>query len=627
MNVLLSVAALLAVASLVVEYGFRRPPLGLTRDHLHAVQAGIVAFFVADRLLRLLIAPHRWAYFRENVVDFVLVAAAGVGLLAVYLVYRDPQARGAVLSAGAMYLFITQAYLLGAVLIRGVAVNIRLSDVGVPPVWLLIGSFVLIIAVGTGLLMLPVATPQQGANVNSFLNGHDALFTATSAACVTGLVVVDTGLDFTPFGQAVILVLIQAGGLGIMLFGSVAAMLMGKNLSLRHHQSLGVVLPSEQVGELGRLAVFVILLTLTIEAIGAASLYPMFAQARGPLGTPLSAAQALWFSVFHSISAFCNAGFSLYGRNLMAGVNETAWNTPLRDYWQVLGVMAPLIVLGGLGFPVLQDVLRWLGSMVCRAGNRFRYRSVTLFTAPVRRKLSLHSRVVLITSGVLLLLGAVVLLAVEEPPGPPPGVVGRTADGNAQLNDWQSTEYPQRIRRAVFQSVTARTAGFNTVDMAQLSDAGKLWMCMLMTIGGSPASTAGGMKTMTFALLLVTLWSQLRHRQEVETLRRSVAVSVIHKAVTVAVLYLLLVGTVALALSVAMRPGYAFIDLLFEACSACGTVGLSTGITPLLSTAGKYVIIVGMFAGRLGPLTLLLALTTRLRPVSYSYPSESVVIG
>jgi len=184
----------------------------------------------------------------------------------------------------------------------------------------------------------------------------------------------------------------------------------------------------------------------------------------------------------------------------------------------------------------------------------------------------------------------------------------------------------RRIRRAVFQSITARTAGFNTIEVGELSSAGKLWMCVLMTIGGSPASTAGGMKTATVALLILAAWSVLKRRDEVEAFKRSIAAELIRRTVTLAALYMMLLMTITLLLCITMR-GHDFLGLFFEASSACGTVGLSTGVTKLLTTSGKFVIVVGMFVGRLGPLTLLLALTSKFRNVRYAFPRENVVIG
>jgi len=614
MNVLLGVAAVGAVAALILEYGFRTPPV--RRGLLHFAEITIVGVFVLDRIARLLLARKRWAHLKDNWTDFALIVFALAGLVVGVKYYPK------LLSAGALYVLISQVYLLTALILHGVSMNLRFAGSGIHPTWLLIGSFAFLCLAGSGLLMLPAATPY-----GTTIYYPDALFTAVSATCVTGLVVRDTGLDFTLFGQAVILLLIQLGGLGIMLFGTVLAMVVGKNLSFRSSAALGEMLSAKPIGRLRRTAVFVVFITLLAEAIGAIGLYPMFASAGGPDGRPLGPAGAVWFSIFHSVSGFCNAGFSLYGRNMMAGVGQASAN--LRDYWQIHGILAPLIVLGGLGFPVLQDCAGYVARFV-------RYVLARRWTllAPghhggSRPRLSLHSRVVLVSSAILLVGGALLLIAVEPTPKGQKNVVGRHTLGDGELRferDWDTMGPALRFREAVFQSVSARTAGFSTIDMSELSDAGKLTMSGLMIVGGSPASTAGGMKTVTVVLLLVTVYCVLRRRQEIEIFRRSIALDLLRRAVTLAVLYIALLGVVTMLLSIAMRQED-LVDVFFEACSACGTVGLSTGVTGRLNLFAQSVIVAGMFIGRLGPLTLLLALTSKVRHVAYTYPEEHVVIG
>jgi len=608
LNVVLAAAGVMAVATLVFEYGFDEPPV--SRGALHIIQAVVIGVFVLDRVSRLLLAPFRFGYLRQNWIDFALIFAA-VAVAAVGLGTGQN-----VLSAGALYVVITQGYLLLALIVRGVNINLRFAGSGIHPTWLLIGSFAVMSLVGSGLLMLP-------ASVRSAEKWYydDALFTAVSATCVTGLVVRDTGTHFTPFGQAVILALIQLGGLGIMMFGTVLAMLVGKGLSVRTSQTIGHMLATEHVGRLGRALKFVLIVTLAMEAIGAVLFYPMFAAARDGFGRPMSHAQAVWHSVFHSVSSFCNAGFALYGDNMMQGVRE-GWGKPLREHWQIMGVMAPLIVLGGLGFPVLQDCARWAWSRVRRGLGRISSAARRRFPDRAPARLSLHAKLVLATSAVLLVVGAVGIVLVEKLPLRTEDVGGY----HVQRRGLAAQSGGRLAASAVFQSVTARTAGFNTVRMDDLSHAGKLWMCGLMVIGGSPASTAGGMKTVTFVLLFVAAFSLLRRRGEVEAFRRSISADLIRKAIAVAALYLALVVVTTLLLAAAMKR-YAFIDLLFEACSACGTVGLSTGITPKLQTFGKCVGIFAMYVGRLGPLTLLLAVTHKMRNVRYAYASENVVIG
>lgn len=617
LNIVLAFTGALAVAALVLEYGFRGAP-PVSRFWLHVVEVAVVAIFVADRFARLLLARDRPGYLRDNWTDFALIlVAAGVLLVARGM-------RVEVLSAGALYIIVTQAYILAALLIRGVNVNLRFAGSGIHPARLLVGSFLFMSLAGSGLLMLPAAVrPADYANWYYL----DSLFTATSATCVTGLVVRDTGVHFTPFGQAVILALIQLGGLGIMMFGTVLAMMVGKGLSVRGSTALGEMMSTEGIGRIGRVVRFVILATVAFEAAGAVLMFPMFLQARGADGQVLTSVQAAWHSAFHGISAFCNAGFALYGQNMMAGV-DGGWPGPLRDQWQMLGVMAPLIVLGGLGFPVLQDAWRYVRDTIARLRRVRPGRDVV---APIRQhrpRLALHSKIVLVTTAVLLVIGAAFVWAIEAPntEGASVGRHSSFRDDVACDNDWRRMSVGVKARHSLFLSVTARTAGFNTVRMDDLSDASKLIVCGLMVIGGGPASTAGGMKTVTLAVLVLTCWCMLRHRGEVEAFGRSITGEVLRKVVALAVLYLGLLMAVVMGLCAFMR-GYNFIDLLFEACSACGTVGLSTGITGHLTQPAKYVVIAGMFAGRIGPLTLLFALTTRLRRVEYSYPSEGVIIG
>jgi len=615
MNVILAFAGVVAVIALVLEYGFgKNPPIETC--WLHVIQSMVVAVFIADRFIRLLAARDRLKYLRENWTDFALMGVAAV-VLAGYARY------GEVLSAGAIYVIVTQVYILAVLIIRGVNVNLRFADSGIHPARLLVGSFVFMCLVGSGLLMLPAAITEGEWTRWYYL---DSLFTATSATCVTGLVVKGTGSTFTPFGQAVILGLIQLGGLGIMMFGTVMAMMIGKMLSLKGTDTLGQMLNTDHVGQIARVARFVVIVTFGMELLGAALLFPMFIEASGNGGAPLTAPQALWYSIFHSVSAFCNAGFSLYDKNMMAGVGDGF--SALRDRWQMMGVMAPLIILGGLGFPVLQDIGRWLGSLLGRMRRAMRGKWSMDFSPLPRSRLTLHSKIVLSTTVILLIWGAVILWAVESVEVSRPFTPGRDPNYPAAVSDnWRNTSALGKAKESIFASITARTAGFNTIDMNQLSDGGKLWMCGLMTVGGSPASTAGGMKTVTLAVLVLVACSVLRNRNELEVYQRSITVDVIRKVVALAVLYMCLLLTITLLLSITMGRTYHFIDLLFESCSACGTVGLSTGVTEKLSDPARGVVIAGMFIGRLGPLTLLLAMAGRTRQTKYSYPSENIIIG
>jgi trk system potassium uptake protein TrkH len=312
--------------------------------------------------------------------------------------------------------------------------------------------------------------------------------------------------------------------------------------------------------------------------------------------------QQVWFfSIFHSISAFCNAGFGLFGDSLVVYSGK----------WQVYGVIGVLIILGGVGFGVLYDIAGVFADFVRRSVRRLRYPS-EVFEPKMRRRVSLQTKLVLVTSLILIIAGMSLILLLEN-------------NGNSQ-HEYRGGG--DRVLGALFQSVTARTAGFNTVDISSMSSASRIVLMMLMFIGGSPGSTAGGIKTVTLSVLVMVVYATLRKRGEVEVFGRSVRSSVVGKAITVTVLFAVVFFAVSFALSITERgSGFSTDDLMFETVSALGTVGLSCGITSELTSAGKLIIIATMLIGRLGPLTLLAAMTFNLKPARYSYPDEPIIVG
>ncbi|MBU0640962.1 MAG: ATPase [Planctomycetes bacterium] len=442
------------------------------------------------------------------------------------------------------------------------------------PAGLLTSTFALLIVIGWVLLSLPIAHARAPVSV------LDAFFTATSAVCVTGLVVVDTGADFSPFGQVVILALIQLGGLGIMTFAAIALQVFGRSISFRHSASLhDVFYQTESVASLRSDLKWIVGLTLVCEAVGAALLCP------GLRAAPEGRLPA-FSAVFHAVSAFCNAGFSLHEDSL----------TAYRGSPLVMPVIMTLIVVGGLGHTTLIELLR-------RARRR------VLEHSAAHRAWSVNTKAVLWTSAALLGSGFVLLLLT--------GVGGSGADLGSRLLD------------ALFQSVTARTAGFNTVNIAALPIASQLILITLMFIGGSPGSCAGGVKTTTFALALAYLRARLFGRPDVTLFRRRVAQRNIARMVALIALALVW-NAFGCALLAATELGgetrFALNDILVEQISAFATVGLSTGITPELSFAGKLWITLTMFVGRLGPLTVALVVVA---PVSRAtrYPEAHVMVG
>lgn len=436
------------------------------------------------------------------------------------------------------------------------------------PAQLIVMGFVLAILAGTGLLMLPLA--KNGPGGASLL---EALFTATSAVCVTGLITVDTPVFWSGFGQAVILALIQVGGFGVMSFGALLGILTARRLGLRSRMLAAAETKSTGFGDVRRVLLGVLVITLAVETVLAIVLMLRFMVAYGY--TP---AEALWNGVFHSISAFNNAGFALYSDNLMGFVS---------DPWICLPIAAAVII-GGLGFPVLFELRR-------------QYRR------PIHW--SMHTKLVVVGTVVLLAGGTAFLTAAEWTN---PATLGGLP--------------PQdRLLGGFFQSVITRTAGFNSVDIAQMHPVSWLGMDILMFIGGGPAGTAGGLKITTFAVLFFILTTELRGGTAVNIFGKRLSRAVHRQAITVVLLAIALV--VAATMFLMLITDFGQERILFEVVSAFATVGLSTGITAGMPPAGQVVLILLMFIGRLGPVTLGTALALRSRPILYEYPKERPLIG
>jgi len=440
------------------------------------------------------------------------------------------------------------------------------------PSRLIAAGFAVVILLGTLALLFPQASARQP------LSFTDALFTATSATCVTGLIVVDTGSYFSTFGQIVILVLIQLGGLGIMTFSTLFLFLLRGRFSGGTRDLLSTSFAPGQFISMRKLIRTIFAFTFFSEALGTVLLSWRFMQTMPTL-------EAVWHAVFHAISAFCNAGFALYSDSFMGYSAD----------WFVNAVLMLLIISGGLGFVVVFEVLN--------------------FTRRKQAKISFHSKLVLRMTGFLLAGGWILFLVFEWNNA----LAGLTPD--------------ERVLAAFFQSVTARTAGFNTVDFSLLAPQTLLFVIFLMFVGASPGSCGGGVKTTTFAVLLGMLRSRAQNQNDVTLYFRRIPEATVSRAISVAFFFIILAGAGTLLLSIsettaltpagerAMVPEY-----LFECVSALGTVGLSTGVTATLSHAGKLLITLLMFVGRLGPLTISMALLVREKK-TFRYPSENIMIG
>jgi len=574
------------VASFVSLFGFDEPLLPAWI--LYIIQVACLCLFVAEKVVRLFNAVSKVEFWRANWFEIPLLLGLGIAVFGARRWFSTSGAEAAIIQYFAVGL-----YLVVQVVAKLCRTSVNVAASGKNPTQTLIVSFVVLIISGAGLLMLPAASAPGKENL-SFV---DALFTATSATCVTGLIVKDTGQDFSVMGQVVILTLIQLGGLGIVVFGAVFALLLGQALSLRESVAMQDLLSASTISRIGKMIAFIFVATTFIEALGAVSLFGMW---EGSI-------HHRWFcSVFHSISAFCNAGFSLFGTSFVEYDRS----------WQVYVVVCPLIILGGLGFSVLYDLANIAADRVRRFFKKWfnkRYR----FAMEAPKRMRLQTKIVLMVSTSLIVLGACAILLFERYAAGPDAVQG-SANGPGTPG----------MTGALFQSISARTAGFNTVDISALSPSSKFILILLMFIGGSPGSTAGGIKTVTVAVVVMTAVAALRRRHEVEMFRRSVRIVVVGRAITVTLLFVAVLFSVTLALSVTENSnGFTMSDVIFEAGSALGTVGLTTGITPFLTTAGKMIIITTMLVGRLGPLTLLAALTFNLKPARYDYPDEAVIVG
>ena len=449
------------------------------------------------------------------------------------------------------------------------------------PAKILLAGYLAVILIGSILLGLPIAT------VSKSIAPIDALFTATSALCVTGLAVLPTGSTFTLFGQLVILTLIEIGGIGLMTFSTFFALLLFHRISFLEQKFFLDTIAGLKAKNFWPLVAAVFLSAFVIQAIGAVLFIPFFAE-QLPFG------DAVYSSIFHSVSAFCNAGFSIAADGLGG----------FRTHVGVNLIFMGLIVCGGLGFIVYVELYRKFRSFVTR--SRFR--------------LSIHSKLVLVTSFVLIVIGTASFFVLEN---------------SNVLKDYN---VPNAILISLFHSISARTAGFSTVDFSSVTNGTAFAFIMLMFVGGAPGSAAGGVKVTTLAVFFLLIKSQLKKKSHTDIFGRTVAPSNILNTITLLVISVLIISAAVIMLQITESAGLShrmmtrdsFLELFFETVSAFGTVGLSIGATPILSLGGKVVIILMMFVGRIGPLTLLLLMTFRRekeRSAEFRFAEEEVAIG
>ncbi|MDT8391478.1 MAG: TrkH family potassium uptake protein [Lentisphaeria bacterium] len=546
-----ALAAFLFLLAENTDFGDAHPRL------FASVNIGVWSLFAADVLLRIFFSDDRKTFVHRHWLEFIVF---------IPLIQYLPGAGHPSVST-----VVRQVVIVVMLVSRIRRSHGLLQLLNLKPARLMLAGFLGAIGAGSVLLTLPAAT-----TAGERLPLIDAVFTATSAVCVTGLIVRDTATYFSPFGQMIIASLIQIGGLGIMTFSVSLTVFLGKRVDISQRAVLQSALDHDTLAGLRGLIRFVVLMTFVLEAIGAVLLFLAW---RTSFDSPFS---AIYHSVFHSVSAFCNAGFSTFSDSLVGFRDNTGVNV----------VICGLIIFGGLGFVVMKRLFDGVRRRHPAAGDS---------------RSRLQSRIVLRMTVFLILTGMAIIFLTERS-----GLLRNLAPGSVVLSSF-------------FQSVTARTAGFNTLDIGALSSATLLALIILMFIGASPGSTAGGIKTTTVACLWAAITASLRNRAHTEIHRRTIPTATVYKALTLLCLSLCVVGLFTLVLlAMEKQP---FLDVLFEVVSAFGTVGLSTGLTPELSGGGRILITVLMFIGRLGPLTIAYAMLPSHAKVTYKYAEEQIMIG
>ncbi len=479
-------------------------------------------------------------------------------------------------------------YVLFAIVIAQSVVKISVSitqslQSHLSPTVIFVGSFALLCLVGAGLLMLPRSTTHP-------IRFIDALFTAVSSVCVAGLTTVDVASSFTTMGKGIIALLVQIGGVGIMTFTSFFGLFFsGAHQSQNKMMIKDLIDPEKGVSQIFRTLWSIIAITLVVELAGA---YAIFLSIGGTTWHDFAVA------LFHAISAFCNAGLSTIGGGLAAPM--------LRDNYALQSVISVIVIVGGLGFPIIFNLTKWLWHILCNGVRRLFGRQ--RFYGHIPHLLTSNTVIVLIVSSVLLVGGTAVFYATER------------------HNLMANMDFPSRLMNAFFMSVTTRSAGFNTFDTAALSPITLVLMMFFMWIGASPMSTGGGIKTTTFGIAFLNIWNTLRGRDCIEIRHRRIAASTVNRSFIIIFASLMLIGT-GLLLLMWFEPDQPFMALLFETVSAASIGGLSLNLTPHLCNASRVVLIVLMFVGRVGLISLLTCLIKEKRFSNYRYPSESIPIN
>jgi trk system potassium uptake protein TrkH len=570
LNIVLLIAALL---SLITSLGFQlQQPYAFYNE---ALEYGIIIGFAVLFLGRLILTTKKREMLKARLPETILF----IIVLFMAVIWINPQSdwvQGLEAMMGQQNVFrlgllITKGTLIFLITAKFVQITPALLAAQRHPGQVLVGSFFVLILVGTFFLMLPNSTVD-----NQGLGFVNALFTSTSAVCVTGLIVVDTATHFTTMGQTIIMILFQLGGIGIVTFTTFFALFVSGGLGIGQMTFLRDVVSESNIKDTLATVKKIIGMTFTIEAIGFVGYFLSWTELIPDPG------ERFFFSLFHAISAFCNAGFSLFTESLAGPANALNWGINITT--------VILIIVGGLGFTTLWELLMDSPFRQTRA-----------------RRLSVHAKLVVTMTAILVIGGTIFIWLFEK-------------DG--QLAGYTMSE---QFMLSLFQSVTTRTAGFNTMDIGAMGISSTMIMLLLMAIGASPASTGGGIKTTTVAVLVLAVRDALRGHNRTEYNRRTIPPGTIYRALTAFVLAAggLFISTLLLTVT----ETHSFVDLLFEEISAYSTVGLSRGITSALSDPGKIIVILSMFVGRVGSVTVGVALVKKVDKRRYRYPKESIIVA
>ncbi len=578
LNFITAACGLTTLALLAIVVGWPLSPA--LQNQIREATTIILLIYIFQELIRLLIQEHIQLFIKERRFELLLACAAGFELLfgqyiITWLGERTPNLPASTLTLA--FLAGNQLTLIGLLALRALRGNRLLHSRALNPGQVFILSFGLLIALGTLLLKTPQAT-------HSHLGWIDAFFISTSAVCVTGLSPIDIATTLSPLGHWILLGLIQVGGLGMMTLTYFFAYFAAGGLSLRNRIGLQDLLSEENLGHIGTVLGLIVGFTIGMEIVGAFLIHATLVQAVNP------PENLLFFSLFHSVSAFCNAGFS----TLSAGLADPR----ISHQTGFLSLIMALIVIGGLGFPVVKNFWEFLTSFL---RQKLRLKD----SRPPR--LSANSRLVLITTALLIVLGALLIWITEYAVGSGPSA------GNTLFN-------------ALFHSITARTAGFNITPMSGLMPATAAIMMLLMFVGGSPSSTAGGIKTSTLAVAVLALRRVVLGRSDIEAFGRRFSQDLANRALSIVLVAAFFLGGVTISLCL-LHPEIPLGDLLFESVSAISTVGLSRDVTPQLCPAAKLILTFAMLIGRVGVLTFVISLLPKRTRPAYRYPETNIILS